>query len=54
MRRVVLAVAVTVPLSGCGWLSNGFGSVSEFFGYGTGGEGCPTGRRSRSRTIRGT
>jgi hypothetical protein len=40
MRRVVLAVAVALPLSGCGWLSNGFGSVSEFFGYG-GNAGLP-------------
>lgn len=34
MRGVLLAVAAALPLSGCGWISNGFGSVSEFFGYG--------------------
>ena len=40
MRRVAVVLALTVPLAGCGWLSNGFGSVSEFFGYG-GNAGLP-------------
>jgi hypothetical protein len=40
MRRVAVALALTVPLAGCGWLSNSFGSVGEFFGYG-GNAGLP-------------
>jgi hypothetical protein len=40
MRRVAVVLALTVPLAGCDWASNGFGSVSEFFGYG-GNAGLP-------------
>jgi len=32
--RVALAFALTLPLAGCGWLSNTFGSVGETFGFG--------------------
>ena len=32
--RVVLALAMTLPLAGCGWLSNTFGSIGETFGFG--------------------
>jgi hypothetical protein len=32
--RVVLAFALTLPLAGCGWLSNTFGSLGESFGFG--------------------
>jgi hypothetical protein len=34
MRRVAVALALTVPLAGCDWASNSFGSVNEFFGLG--------------------
>ena len=32
--RVALALALTLPLAGCGWLSNTFGSIGETFGFG--------------------
>jgi hypothetical protein len=41
MRQVALILALTVPLSGCGWLSNSFAFVGEAFGFGAGGEGLP-------------
>jgi hypothetical protein len=39
--RVALAFAMTVPLAGCGWLSNSFAFVGDAFGFGAGGEGLP-------------
>ena len=32
--RVPLVLALAVPLAGCGWLSNTFGSLGESFGFG--------------------
>jgi hypothetical protein len=34
MRRAALLLALALPLGGCGWLSNTFGSVTETFGFG--------------------
>ena len=34
MRRAGLVLALTLPLAGCGWLSNTFGSIGETFGFG--------------------
>jgi hypothetical protein len=41
MRQVALILALTVPLAGCGWLSNSFAFVGEAFGFGADGEGLP-------------
>ncbi len=41
MARVALVVALTLPLAGCGWLSNAFGGIGAAFGFGGGGEGLP-------------
>jgi hypothetical protein len=34
MRRAALALLLTLPLAGCDWLSNSFGSIGETFGFG--------------------
>jgi hypothetical protein len=39
--RVALILALTLPLAGCGWLSNSFAFVGDAFGFGAGGEGLP-------------
>jgi hypothetical protein len=57
MRQVALILALTVPLAGCGWLSNSFAFVGDAFGFGAGGEGLPFrataagGRPARPRRV---
>jgi len=41
MRRVVVAIVLTVPLAGCGWLSNTFAGIGDTFGFGGGTGGLP-------------
>lgn len=41
MRQVAPIPALTLPLSGCGWLSNSFAGVSVAKGFGPGDTGLP-------------